>query len=209
MSGASVRCSQSGPGNPASDSGKPSEHCHASRADSAPRSMQTVDCEEAWDLTYACVVEEDERGVFWAQVQLPTRRWWRGPYSDREHACVAAKAAYSVSQRCWEGCLRTLTYCSWPPQCGCTLSRCKSLLPCPKTSPAMFAVFASTLWLPSLSSALHHAAASDDTIPRHSSRCGSVRIHCGAPDQKGTLRTISVWPSMVVWQQTIPEMLPC
>jgi hypothetical protein len=62
-----------------------------------------VDCEEAWDLTYACVVEEDERGVFWVQVQLPTRRWWRGPYSDREQAYAAAIAADLVARRCWSG----------------------------------------------------------------------------------------------------------
>jgi hypothetical protein len=61
-----------------------------------------VDCEEAWDLTYACVVEE-EREVFWVHVQLPTRRWWRGPYSDREQAYAAAIAADSVARRCWSG----------------------------------------------------------------------------------------------------------
>ena len=62
-----------------------------------------MDCEEARDLTYACVVEEDERGVFWVQVQLPTRRWWRGPYSDREQAYAAAIAADLVARRCWSG----------------------------------------------------------------------------------------------------------
>ena len=62
-----------------------------------------MDCEEAWDLTYACVVGEDECGVFWAQVQLPTRRWWRGPYPDREQAYAAAAAADLVARRRWSG----------------------------------------------------------------------------------------------------------
>ena len=62
-----------------------------------------MDCEEAWDLTYACVVEEDERGVFWAQVQLPTGRWSWGPYSDREQAYAAAIAADLVARRRWSG----------------------------------------------------------------------------------------------------------
>ena len=62
-----------------------------------------MDCEEAWDLTYACVVEEDESGVFWVQVQLPTRRWWRGPYPDREQAYAAAAAADLVARRRWSG----------------------------------------------------------------------------------------------------------
>jgi len=62
-----------------------------------------VDCEEAWDLTYACVVEEEEKEVFWVQMQLPTRRWWRGPYSGREQAYAAAIAADLVARRWWSG----------------------------------------------------------------------------------------------------------
>ena len=63
--------------------------------------MAVVACEDACDLTYACVLEEQEQEVLWVQVQLPTRRWWRGPYSDRDQACAAASALDCVARRRW------------------------------------------------------------------------------------------------------------
>jgi len=63
-------------------------------------------------LTYACILEASDGGVFWVHVQLPTGRLSRGPYGDTEDARAAASALDRVARRRWtqEGasdCLQT------------------------------------------------------------------------------------------------------
>jgi len=60
-----------------------------------------MSCETERLLTYTSVLKDEDTGVFWVHVQVPTGRLAMGPYRDEEDARAAASALERVAQRRW------------------------------------------------------------------------------------------------------------